>query len=283
MAGGLGNQLFQVVASYKLALAKNVDLSNVIFDTRFLGRYDSPHRLEVEFFSRYFLQLNSEIHRYFLGGVLSRFRLGKVLDHRFGSMELISSTHHLMAVMSSHRKASNYILDGYFQHPDLLFSELERAKIGQALLNDKRSVVESIKGKANTVGVHIRRGDYISSKAASRIFRTLPVSFYKDALDRLPETSRILVFSDDANISASFAMDVGGIDISKMKLSLQDEFCLLAACDNHVISNSTFSWWAAYLGHKENGRIISPRNWYHDIDRNKMNPLILPYFELIDN
>ncbi len=67
-----------------------------------------------------------------------------------------------------------------------------------------------------------------------------------------------------------------------MSLTLEQEFCLLMSSDHHVIANSTFSWWAAYLGTKPGGKVISPQNWYHDQLRSQANPLLLQHFHLID-
>jgi hypothetical protein len=54
---------------------------------------------------------------------------------------------------------------------------------------------------------------------------------------------------------------------------------LLAMANHYIIANSTFSWWGAYLGYNESKRIIAPRNWYVDMDKNTRNVLLMKYFE----
>ena len=55
----------------------------------------------------------------------------------------------------------------------------------------------------------------------------------------------------DGNMNVEFVSDLG-------KFSDTDEFFLMSACQNQIISNSTFSWWAAYLNSYENKQIIAP-------------------------
>ena len=184
--------------------------------------------------------------------------------------------------MIQKKKLKLIILDGYFQHQNILFTEDQRLNIFNSILKLKRTLITSIKDGSQTIGIHIRRADYISSESASKLFRKIPISYYIEALRRLSQERKILVFSDDPRVSSSVASEVGGIDVNKLKLALEDEFCLLMSCDDHVIANSTFSWWAAYLGYKSGGRIMSPKNWYHDMSRSQSNPLLLPHFELID-
>ncbi len=282
LAGGLGNQLFQLAAALSLAKSQDLPLLNIGIDTRFLASYVSKHKYEIRFVTDLFPSVQVAPQLHFMASMVSRFRLAKIFDGKLGPFELISSVAHLNKACAGRNPAFTFILDGYFQHPNILFTEKDRSRVRTALLSAKRTLIDRVKSDSPTIGIHIRRGDYVSLKSASKVFRIISIEYYEAALEQLRQDQKVLVFSDDRELSASFAANVGGIDVRQLNLSLQDEFCLLLACDSHIIANSTFSWWAAYLGYKPGGCVIAPQNWYHDKLRSQTNPLLLPHFELID-
>lgn len=282
LAGGLGNQLFQFAAAVSLAQRQGLPFDNILIDTRFLTSYEAKHEYEIGFVTDLFPGVQVAPHIPLAASIASRFRLAKIFDKRLGSFDLISSVAHLNTVLASRRPNSNFILDGYFQHPGILFNEEDRKKIRSTLLSAKRSLIDQVTNGLPAIGVHIRRGDYITSKSAAKVFRNIPIGYYDTALQQLRPDRKVLVFSDDRDLSATYAAKISGIDVRQFNISLQDEFCLLMSCDIHIIANSTFSWLSAYLGHKRGGRVIAPKDWYYDMRRSQANPLLLPYFELID-
>lgn len=282
LAGGLGNQLFQFAAAKRVAKRLGLPFTRIRIDTRFLAAYEAKHKFEIGFVTDLFPGVQVAPQLPLIASMVSRFRVAKIFDKKFGTFELISSVARLNAAAASSKLASTFILDGYFQHPDILFAAEDRSLIQMALPSAKRSLIEKVKNGTPTIGIHIRRGDYITSKSASKVFRNIPIEYYDKALKQLRRSQKVLVFSDDQELAASYAAKVGGVDVRRLNLSLQDEFCLLMACDDYIIANSTFSWWAAYLGHKPGGRVIAPKNWYHEKSRSQSNPLLLPHFELID-
>ena len=52
-----------------------------------------------------------------------------------------------------------------------------------------------------------------------------------------------------------------GIDSYSYTSSEKDDLALLSLCDNHITTNSTYSWWGAYLSKSKNKKIICPTNW----------------------
>jgi hypothetical protein len=282
LAGGLGNQLFQFSAATRLAQCHNLPFSRILIDTRFLASYESTHKYDIDFVSNLFqgVQINDEIA--IIPSLVSRFRIAKFLDTKVGSFNMISSVKHLKELLTNSSKASTFIMDGYFQSPEIIFIEEDRKRISFNLISTRKVFISQLMNKTPTIGVHIRRGDYITSKSAAKVFCNIPLEYYDAALCGFQGKYNIFVFSDDRELSALYAARVGGVDVRQFNLSLQDEFCLLMACDDYIIGNSTFSWWAAYLGHKAGGRVISPRNWFRNQKRNQTNPLLLPHFELID-
>ena len=112
-----------------------------------------------------------------------------------------------------------------------------------------------VKGYEDYVSIHVRRGDYVRYAAH---FPPVTLDYITRAMDRF-KGRKFMVFSDDldwckANIkNAEFASGNEYEDLS-----------LMASCGDHIIANSTFSWWGAYLGENPDRRIISPdhRGWF---------------------
>lgn len=282
LAGGLGNQLFQFSAAFHLASSKSSVTTSILLDDRFLKDYEAKHQFEISFITECFKDVTIGTPRSLFHSLVSRCRIAKILDRHFGKCHFISSVDQLQKSLMQSNKFQHAVFDGYFQHPAILFREDTRNKLRDNLLEKKTFLINAIKNNRKCVGIHIRRGDYVSSKAASKVFRTIPIEYYLQALNCFPEKKQVIVFSDDLELASDFSDRIGGINARQLSLSLEDEFCLLMACDDHVIANSTFSWWAAYLGHRPGGRVISPRSWYCDPARSASNPLLLPHFELID-
>ncbi|MEQ7872932.1 alpha-1,2-fucosyltransferase [Sphingomonas sp. ASV193] len=130
----------------------------------------------------------------------------------------------------------------------------------QALLRDIRS--------AESIAVHVRRGDYLSAQHA--VHGVIGSAWYDEALGRIPTDpeTRIYVFSDDPDwcrqAFAAWGDRLTVVDWNRGDEAWQDLF-LMAACRHAIIANSSFSWWAAWLGdrHHPGGRtVIAPATWF---------------------
>lgn len=112
-------------------------------------------------------------------------------------------------------------------------------------------------GKINQVSIHVRRGDYVHNPFYVDLFNT---DYYEKAMALFPNAD-FLVFSDD--IEWCKRQDVfKDCEFSEGKDEVED-MNLMASCEGHIIANSSFSWWAAYLG---GGKVVAPsiKNWYRD-------------------
>jgi len=116
------------------------------------------------------------------------------------------------------------------------------------------------------VAVHVRRGDY----AGSSLLDVCGVDYYMEAMRRLRETlpnPRFYIFSDDPAWCAShFAGDdvvvtSGGASRQSPLVDLH----LMSLAQHHVIANSSYSWWAAWLGKKSGQRVLMPHEWFRGI------------------
>lgn len=122
-----------------------------------------------------------------------------------------------------------------------------------------------VEGYEDYVSIHVRRGDYVQHAAS---FPPIDRDYLSRAMLQAPTgyshpecmpIKKFMVFSDDIewckqNVPKTPAWIV---EFSEGRNELQD-LSLMASCGHHIIANSTFSWWGAYLGHNPNRIVISP-------------------------
>jgi hypothetical protein len=116
------------------------------------------------------------------------------------------------------------------------------------------------------VSLHVRRGDIARAHESLNRpdlvhGRPVALDYITAAIERFPGC-RFLVFSDSTADIAWCRQNVQAerLHFSEGHADIQD-LAIMTACDHHIIANSTFSWWAAWLDGKPNRRVVSPRQW----------------------
>lgn len=114
----------------------------------------------------------------------------------------------------------------------------------------------------NTVSIHVRRTDYLTN---SHVYPSLSIDYYKGALDELDKLGIkdyvVYVFSDDIDWckdNLDFVENIYFISGYNEIVELN----MMSECTHHIISNSTFSWWSAYLSKGSDKKIICPNTWF---------------------
>jgi hypothetical protein len=113
----------------------------------------------------------------------------------------------------------------------------------------------------NTVSVHVRTYDEFYHYRAGCYF--LGLSYYKKAFNHFPEDSIFVVFSDRINwckhhfaaINKNFVFIEGNDE--------QHDLFLMAKMNSHILSNSSYAWWGAYLDPNPDRVVVAPSHWYH--------------------
>lgn len=173
---------------------------------------------------------------------------------------------------------SDLVLEGYFQS----YKYIDREKILKHFRSEK-----SVRYKINSLYpdlllseftvIHVRRGDYL------KVLYKHPfcgLNYYKEAIKRIGINSKFVVISDDVrwckkNIKAK------NIEYIENSTAVID-FFIMTLSKNLIISNSSFSYWGAYLNEKKE-RVIAPSLWFgfrHNVD---ISDLLLPEYEIINN
>ena len=105
------------------------------------------------------------------------------------------------------------------------------------------------------VSLHIRRTDYLTNPNHT----ALGLDYYEEALKQFGD-SEVLVFSDDpewCNQQELFSDD--RFLIAEGNTNYVD-LCLMTLCSGHIIANSSFSWWGAWLSNSK--KVVAPSGWF---------------------
>jgi hypothetical protein len=143
-------------------------------------------------------------------------------------------------------------------------------------------VAEQIRAARNPVSIHLRRGDYLTVFGAKAI---LPMAYYERAMQYLLDTvgaCTFFVFSDDASYAEQWAQTKRQLIVVDHNdaATAHEDLQLMALCRHHIIANSTFSWWGAWLNPRTDKQVIAPSNWL-GFDTSKTT-LAVPEWKLIE-
>ena len=160
------------------------------------------------------------------------------------------------------------ILVGYFQkriYVEPVASEILNAMSNSSLF--KKVVSTPTK---NDIAVHIRLGDYVSEPAAKRSHGLSNIEYFVRAVALLQakhDYNKVVIYSDDSQ--AAYTEFVNAFGRSKIPIIISsgtneyEDLAGISSSKGIVISNSTFSWWAAWIGtHLHDCVVIAPRPWF---------------------
>ena len=268
LSGGLGNQMFQYAAGRALADRLGAEL---LLDTRAL-----EHALARNVYTR---------RAYALSPFRLRARLAAPADLREWPLWVTEIGMRLRLVRPLFRRwhfesAITYdptvrklqepvCLVGYWQSERYFIDSADRIRADFALLQplrDANARLLELARSANSVGLHVRRGDFVSLPDAARVHGLCSIDYYRRAIglvrDRCPEC-HFLVFSDDPEWArAQLSLEASAIFVTGNESSPECDLALMSACKHHIIANSSFSWWAAWLGYSPEQLVIAPTPWY---------------------
>ena len=269
--GGLGNQMFQYAAARALAERLN---TSVCIDTSLHSvhtRNTTPRNYELACFvlsGKQEKEVSSKFRGFLFRKVYPKIKnsfFGKQMAGKYHLFEDKDAYHFNSELLSLQ---DNALLLGYFQ-TEKYFSSCENRireafRFGKPLVGKNSELAEKI-NSCNAVSVHIRRGDYITNKNCANTYRLLTSDYYKKAVELIRkrvENPVFFIFSDEPE-SAKTAVDLPHaicIDWNKGGNSYID-MQLMSCCHHHIIANSSFSWWGAWLNRRADKTVIAPAGW----------------------
>lgn len=155
----------------------------------------------------------------------------------------------------------NTVLEGFFQSEkyfEKCREELLKELIFHPYIYNEAVLAWGSLPRESFVSVHVRRTGYLG---LSHKYKILAMDYYTRAMCLFPN-SLFLIFSDDIEwCKDNFLGD--RILFSENRSGYVD-MCLMTMCDHHIIANSTFSWWGAYLNKKSSKKVVVPAKWFSD-------------------
>jgi hypothetical protein len=121
---------------------------------------------------------------------------------------------------------------------------------------DKAADIRQL-SKNKCISVHIRLGDYLNQQ---HNYPICTIDYYKEALALMPEDCLIIVFSDDVEKATEVFNTIQRPFVVPETNNKYIDMCAMSLCEYHIIANSSFSWWGAWLANSK--KTVAPAQWY---------------------
>lgn len=267
IAGGLGNQCFQYAFGRRIAHRLGVPLK---LDTSKIERYGlRPFRLGA-------FNIRAEMAS---PADLARLRARRDWCERLG----IKPRHQRVHVREDSRRWFNPFdprlltigddtyLEGYWQS-EKYFSDIAgeiRAELSLRTPPPRETLALGERlASQPSVAVHVRRGDYLTRPTAVEKFARCGLNYYERAFALIGERigdARFFIFSDEPDWVREHFPKSPSVTVMKGAPAgcEQLDLWLMTQCRHHVIANSSFSWWGAWLCAHPEKIVIAPRTWFN--------------------
>ena len=239
--GGLGNQLFQVMTT--LVFARNNGYT-ALFDTS-TSESSSMVKNQDTYWDSVFRFVRADSQRY----RCPRAKLQAWADPAFTFVPIPPDHDHMY-------------LWGYFTS----FRHLDHRWVREQIFSNRQladevdaaftSLVGDVGDRRELVSVHVRRGDSLKNPTLEKP----GPDYFRNAMDTFGDV-HFVVFSDDIPWCLEHLGDRTSITYSKGHAAHIDMF-MMSKCDHHIISNSTFSWWGAWINENTEARVVYPYPWF---------------------
>ena len=166
----------------------------------------------------------------------------------------------------------NCYISGYWQSYKY-FSDFEsiireQFQFRPKILNTNNEFSQKIQS-CNAVSLHFRRGDYVSNSGTNTLHGTCSIDYYYSAIDYVSKFLSdpvFFIFSDDIDwVKQNFPINNNHYFAThNVGFESYNDMRLMSMCDHHIIANSSFSWWGAWLNPSKDKLVIAPKRWFND-------------------
>jgi|LauGreDrversion4_2_1035121.scaffolds.fasta_scaffold449434_2 hypothetical protein len=157
---------------------------------------------------------------------------------------------------------------GYFQSEKYFVKYrqdiLQEFKFKSDIENQAKDIRSITKNRV--ISLHIRMGDYVNQQQNHPV---CSIDYYKEALTHLPEDCLLFIFSDETEKASDMFKSLNRPFVIPDTNNKYVDMCLMSLCDYHIIANSSFSWWGAWLSNSK--KVIAPSKWFGSADHMPKN------------
>jgi hypothetical protein len=271
LIGGLGNQMFQFAAGRRLALHHGVPLR---LDLGWFGNQgpdDTERTYELGVFAgdsaavKARLQLPEPRNR----RELAWQRLGERLGRR---SHVVRQSGNAFDPAVLHAPDGAHLV-GYWQSERFFVDHAETIRADFTLVEPlsapAQTTLRAIAQAPASVSLHVRRGDYVTNPHALRYHGTRGADYYSRAVELVCERAggplELFVFSDDPDWCER-ELQLGHPTTVVRGNPGHEDLMLMSRCRHHVLANSSFSWWGAWLDPARAGIVVAPSPWAQQAD-----------------
>lgn len=273
LTGGLGNQLFQYAVGRYIAeihrTILKIDISG--FETYKLRKYSlSPFNIHENFASPEEVAALTVRKRGIAERVIRRVlhKPPKPASTYIREKKLFHFDPDILDLPDGVYLEGSWQNEKYFADIETIIRQEFTVKITQA--SKDKELAEQI-ASCESVSLHIRRGDYVSNPHTKQFHGTCDRDYYLRCVERLTQTVKnphFFIFSDEPgwahnNLKLPYPMTI--VDHNKADKNYED-LRLMSQCKHHVIVNSTFSWWGAWLSQNPEKIVFAPKRWLKSDD-----------------
>ncbi|PIT89084.1 MAG: alpha-1,2-fucosyltransferase [Candidatus Levybacteria bacterium CG10_big_fil_rev_8_21_14_0_10_36_7] len=280
LQGGLGNQMFQYAIGRHLALKNNANLKLDIsyYESEKMRKYGldvfnitenfaTPE--EISWFNK-FKRRGGKIWVLY-NKIFANNKIYVQPKHFHFDPEVLTLKHPLYL-------NGDWVTEKYFKDIE---DTIRKEFTVKNELTGKDKEIAKIITNTNSIGIHIRRADYITDTATTDYHGVCSMEYYDKAVKFIAQkidNPHFFIFSDDhewmeQNMNLDFPVTyVSHNTIDKGYADLR----LLSMCQHQIIANSTFSWWGAWLNTNPNKIVLAPKKWFNKVKSNVNTKDVIP-------
>lgn len=268
--GGLGNQMFQYAAGRALSLSRG-----------------TPFALDISLFAGYKLHQGFELQRVF--GCTTPIATKEEMRNILGWQTQPVVRRALMRPGLSMLRRPGFVVEphfhfwpgindvpadcclfGYWQSEKYFRAAEEAIRSDFAFVlppNQRNGELADRIRQSSAVSLHVRRGDYAQDAKTKAVYGLCSLEYYRAAIRHIAErvdNPSFFIFSDDPlwvrnNLEIGFPCHF--VDCNQ-GLESYNDMRLMSLCRHHIIANSSFSWWGAWLNASPGKIVIAPKKWF---------------------